>query len=245
MLSVEGLTVRYGPVAGVQDLSLSCEAGELVALIGPNGAGKSSTLMGIAGALPRDAVQGTVDFDGESLRRCSADAIVRRGLALVPEGRRIFGSLTVEDNLLLGATVCKDQKAARGHMKELAERFPVLGRKLRHPAGTLSGGEQQQLAIARALLSRPRLLMLDEPSLGLAPLVIDEVFEVIVSLRAEGSTILLVEQNALRALEISDRCYLLHHGRVQRSGPSRELLADPGFVDAYFGNSTSVKAVDQ
>ena len=236
MLLVEDLTVRYGPVAAVQRLSLECRAGEMVALLGPNGAGKSSTLAAIAGALPADALGGSITFEGSSLRGRSPETIVRDGIALVPEGRRIFGTLTVEDNLLLGATVRKDQHEVRTDIEMLVNRFPVLGKKRNVHAATLSGGEQQQLAIARALLARPRLLMLDEPSLGLAPLVIDEMFEIIAGLRAEGTTVLLVEQNALRALEISDRCYLLHHGRLELQGPSAVLRNDSDFIDAYFGD---------
>jgi branched-chain amino acid transport system ATP-binding protein len=236
MLSVDNLTVRYGPVAAVQGLSLECRPGELVALLGPNGAGKSSTLLALAGALPADAVGGDLRFEGTSLRGRSPEAIVRDGIALVPEGRRIFGSLTVEENLLLGATVRKDAGEVSKHIDELIERFPILGKKRGNYAGTLSGGEQQQLAIARALLSRPKLLMLDEPSLGLAPLVIDEMFEIVASLRDEGTTILLVEQNALRALEISDRCYLLHHGRLEMEGASATVINDPDFISAYFGD---------
>ncbi|MEA2249892.1 MAG: branched-chain amino acid transport system ATP-binding protein [Solirubrobacteraceae bacterium] len=242
MLSVENLTVRYGPVVAVQQLSLECKAGELVALLGPNGGGKSSTLLAIAGALPAESVGGDVSFEGTSLRGRSPESIVRDGIALVPEGRRIFGRLTVEDNLLLGATVRRDQRAVRADIDELVGRFPVLGRKLQSAAGTLSGGEQQQLAIARALLARPRLLMLDEPSLGLAPLVIDEMFDIIVRLRSEGTTILLVEQNALRAMEISDRCYLVHHGRLEMEGPSSTLLANPDFINAYFGSGVGAVA---
>jgi branched-chain amino acid transport system ATP-binding protein len=235
MLSVEELTVRYGPIAAVQGLTLECREGELVALLGPNGAGKSSTLAAIAGALPSDAIGGEIRFEGESLRGRPAEAIVRDGIALVPEGRRIFGTLTVEDNLLLGATVRSDRRAIRQDIDQLVERFEVLGRKLQAYAGTLSGGEQQQLAIARALLARPRLLMLDEPSLGLAPLVIDEMFEIIVDLRARGTTVLLVEQNAQRALEISDRCYLMHHGRLELQGRSDEVRSDSDLAGAYLG----------
>jgi branched-chain amino acid transport system ATP-binding protein len=236
MLSVENLTVRYGQVAAVQGLSLECRPGELVALLGPNGSGKSSTLLAIAGALPADSVTGELRFDDTSLRGRSPEAIVRSGIALVPEGRRIFGTLTVEENLLLGGTVRKNAREVREDIDRLIERFPILGTKQGAYAGTLSGGEQQQLAIARALLSSPRLLMLDEPSLGLAPLVIDEMFEIVSSLRDEGTTILLVEQNALRALEISDRCYLLHHGRLEMEGASATVIDDPNFVNAYFGD---------
>lgn len=243
MLSLNNVTVRYGPVAAVQGLSLECQAGELVALIGPNGAGKSSTLNAIAGALRGAHVGGEISFEGKQLDSRTPESIVRQGIALVPEGRRIFASLTVEDNLLLGATVRSRDGAVRADIDSVIKRFPVLGRKLGDNAGTLSGGEQQQLAIGRALLSKPRLLMLDEPSLGLAPLMIDEVFEIVTTLREEGTTILLVEQNAMRTLEISDRCYVLHHGRLEVEGKSAALLADPEFANTYFGSADRDEAV--
>jgi branched-chain amino acid transport system ATP-binding protein len=230
MLAVESLSVRYGGVPAVRDVSLRVDAGEIVSVVGPNGAGKTSTLNAIFGLVR--ASGGTVAFEGESLLGLPPEQIVRRGLALVPEGRHIFSGLTVGENLRLGAIARKEWE---GDLAAVYERFEVLERLHDAPAGNLSGGEQQQLAIARALLSRPRLLLLDEPSLGLAPLVVDRVFEVLAELREQGVTVLLVEQNASRAVALADRSYVLRTGVVAASGPREQLLETVDFAEAYLG----------
>jgi branched-chain amino acid transport system ATP-binding protein len=232
LLAVDDLVVRYGNLTAVQGVSLEVRAGEVVGLIGPNGAGKTSTLLAIFGLV---ASSGSIHFDGRPLAGLAPEKVVRSGIALVPEGRQVFGTLTVEENLRLGATPRSDRHAIEDDLKRIFELFPVLERYLTTHAGRLSGGEQQQLAIGRALLSKPRLLLLDEPSLGLAPIVIDGVFDALDELRRSGVTILLVEQNAARTVEFADRTYLLRSGRIAASG-TRETL--PGMVDlahAYLG----------
>lgn len=233
MLAVEHLTIRYGPVGAVRDLTFSVGEGEAVALLGANGAGKSSTLLAIMGVVRPEA--GSITFDDHALGGLSPETIARRGLALVPEGRHMFARLTVEENLRLGASARRDQSAVAADRAAVYERFPALAQRRRQRAGTLSGGEQQQLAIGRALLARPRLLLLDEPSLGLAPLIIDEVFRALEDLRAEGMTILLVEQYAHRALEFADSVCVLHHGELVQAGPATELLASGAIEDTYLG----------
>jgi branched-chain amino acid transport system ATP-binding protein len=233
MLKVEHLEVRYGRVAAVRDVSFDVAAGEIVGLIGPNGAGKSSTLAAITGLLA--PTQGSVLLDGESLLGQTPERIVRRGVSMIPEGRQIFGTLTVAENLSLGSVVRSDRAAVAADLERELERFPVLRRYYDAPAGRLSGGEQQQLAIARALLGRPRMLLLDEPSLGLAPLVIDAVFEVLEQLREEGVTIVLVEQNAARTIEVADRCYVLRNGSVALTGTSDALIEEADMTAAYLG----------
>jgi len=224
MLRVEHLSVDYGRIRAVRDVSLHVEAGEIVGLLGPNGAGKTTTLASIAGGLGISA--GTITLDRLPLAGCPPEQIVRRGVALVPEGRHIFATLTVAENLAIGATT----RAKRGGVDEDIERelarFPILRRYYRSNAGKLSGGEQQQLAIARALLSRPRLLLLDEPSLGLSPVLVDVIFDTIDELRTNGLTILLVEQNAARAVEVADRCYVLRTGSVVAEAQRGELHPD-------------------
>lgn len=231
MLTVESLTVRYGRVVAVRDVSFSVGHGEIVGLIGPNGAGKSSTLNVIAGLVR--ASSGRVRFQDRDLGSLSPERRVRRGIALVPEGRRIFTGLTVAENLRLGATSRRDGEV-QADVDRLLARFPALDRYYRRRAGGLSGGEQQQLAIARALLSRPSLLLLDEPSFGLAPLVVDQIFEIMSQLRAEGVTVLVVEQNAMRTLETADRCLVMRAGGVVLSGSRDELLSSD-VTDAYLG----------
>jgi branched-chain amino acid transport system ATP-binding protein len=235
MLRLEGLHVRYGAVAAVRGIDVEVGEGEIVGLIGPNGAGKSSTLGAISGLVP--VADGSISFEGKELAGLAPDQIVRLGVSLVPEGRRIFATLTVEENLKVGLAARTDRAAAREDLERMLALFPILETFLRRPAGQLSGGQQQQLSIARSLLTRPRLLLVDEPSLGLAPLIVDAVFEALSDLRKEGLTILLVEQNALRTLELSDRCYVLRMGRS-------ELLDDRGHVaeaiasgDLYFGGT--------
>jgi branched-chain amino acid transport system ATP-binding protein len=233
MLAIDDLRVNYGRVPALHGISLHVDEGEAVALVGPNGAGKTTTLSAIFGLVPH--VGGTIRFEGEPLAGASPEQILSRGLALVPEGRHIFGTLTVAENLQLGTTARRDRDAAEADLARTLERFPVLKGYYSSSAGNLSGGEQQQLAIARALLSRPRLLLLDEPSLGLAPVVIDVVFDALEELRNEGVTILLVEQNAARAVEFADRAYILRTGRVAHSGTRDEILRMENFETAYLG----------
>jgi branched-chain amino acid transport system ATP-binding protein len=224
MLEVSGLQVRYGAIRAVRDVSLRLAEGELITLLGANGAGKSSTLMCIAGALR--AAAGSIRLAGEDVTSASPEAMVRKGVATVPETRDVFPDLTVAENLRLGAYVRRrdtDGVAAdRAHMFEM---FPVLGERTNQPAGTLSGGEQQMLVIARAMMSRPRLLLLDEPSLGLAPTIVDRIFEMIVALKESGLTILLVEQNAAKALSIADRVYVMRLGEIAAEGSASEIAA--------------------
>lgn len=222
MLELQDVSVSYGRVAALQSLSIEVKQGEFVGLVGHNGAGKSTTLLTIAGALR--PVSGDILLEGRSIVGLSPDEILRRGIALVPEGRRIFGRLSVGENIKIGATVRKDKKGVDGDIRKMLERFPVLRHYWNKSGAKLSGGEQQQLAIARALMSRPRMLLLDEPSLGLAPIFVDRIFELIQELRDEGVAVLLVEQNVHRALEIADRAYVLSVGSVVASGPTDQLV---------------------
>jgi branched-chain amino acid transport system ATP-binding protein len=237
MLVLEDVHVRYGAIAALRGVSINVEQGEMVALIGVNGAGKTTTLMTIAGVLK--PTQGTITFAGQSIVGQSPEDIVRQGIALVPEGRRIFPGLTVEENLRLGAAIRNNRAEIQRDIDEICTRFPILGERLKQPGGTLSGGEQQQLAIARALMSRPSLLMLDEPSLGLAPRLVAEIFELVAQLRETGVTILLVEQNVERTLEIVDRAYLLDTGQVEYEGPADDLRKQVDIVSAYLGDQSS------
>ena len=234
LLAVDALTVAYGAVTAVRGVSLTVADGEIVAALGPNGAGKTTLLRTIAGALkPRS---GAVRFDGASIAGLTPEAVLRRGIALVPEGRHIFPKLTVEENLAIGGITRRDADEVRGDTQRWFERFPILGERSGQLAGTLSGGEQQQLAVARALMSRPRLLLLDEPSLGLAPIFVDRIFELVTELRAAGTTILLVEQNVHRALEVADRAYVLSVGSVVASG-STDTLVEGDLERSYLGIS--------
>ena len=232
LLGLDGVSVAYGKRRALDGVSLTVSAGEIVTLLGANGSGKSTTLRTISGLVRPSA--GRVVFDGRDITRTAPDAIVTAGVGHVPEGREIFPEFTVRENLLVGG-----HAAPRAAVIEATERafalFPVLGQRARQLAGTLSGGEQQMLAIARALMIRPRLLLLDEPSLGLSPRLAREIFDVIARLNAEGTTILLVEQNARRALALASRAYVLETGRVVVSGPARELAADPRIRAAYLG----------
>jgi branched-chain amino acid transport system ATP-binding protein len=236
LLEVQDLRVGYGQVQAVRGLSLVVNAGEIVTLIGPNGAGKTSTLGAISGLVtPRD---GRVRLEGRDVTRLPAHRTVAEGIVLVPEGRAILGRMTIEENLLLaleGRPPVPAPAEARQMVEAQYQRFPVLGERRRLAAGSLSGGEQQMLAIARGLLMRPRILLLDEPSMGLAPLLVQQIFEIVAAIHREGTTILLVEQNARLALQVSDRAYVLERGQIVLSGPSRELAADARVRAAYLG----------
>ncbi|AZO68949.1 ABC transporter ATP-binding protein [Mesorhizobium mediterraneum] len=233
MLSVEALKIRYGEVEAVRRVDLAVDSGEIIALVGANGAGKSSTLGAIAGLVP--AVSGKVVFDGVDITGLAPEAIARKGVSLVPEGRRIFAGLTVADNLRLGGAMHLPATEARAREEEMLELFPILRRYHRVKGGNLSGGEQQMLAIARALMGKPRMVLLDEPSLGLAPQLIDTVFDLIAELRRNGLTILLVEQNVALALEIADRAIVLANGEVVLSGTAKELATSDLVRQAYLG----------
>ena len=233
MLEVAGLTTAYGEISALRDANLSVGSGEVVGLIGPNGAGKSTLLNTIAGLLVPRA--GRVDFDGQDVSGRSPEELLRAGRALVPERRRIFVDLTVEENLRIGGVTIP--ASDRGELlNEMAELFPVLRDKWATSAGYLSGGEAQQLAIGRALMSRPRLLMMDEPSLGLAPILVDTVFQLVEALRDQGRTLLVVEQNATRMLEVADRAYVLRSGEVVAEGTGAELRSDERLFDMFVGN---------
>jgi branched-chain amino acid transport system ATP-binding protein len=234
MLEVRDLHVRYGPIRALRGVDLDVSAGEAVGLIGPNGAGKTTLLSAIVGAVRPS--QGSVTFEGASVLGRAPEAIVRTGIALVPEGRQIFGTLSVAENLMLAAKSPRD--GAKPETEEVLELFPVLRTYYRSSAGKLSGGEQQQLAIARALLLGPRLLLLDEPSLGLAPKVVSLVFDVLERLRREGTTLLLVEQVARRTIRFADRTYVLRNGEIATVGTSDELLQHDDVSAAYLGHGT-------
>ncbi len=233
LLEVSGLEVRYGPTRAVRGLDLTVAEGEIVTVLGANGAGKSSLLRAVQGLVKPAA--GDVRFEGESLLRLSAAGRVARGLVLVPEGRQIFTSLTVHDNLLMGAYSRRDDVSAE--IDAIYGRFPNLARRRDMYASVLSGGEQQMLAIGRAMLSRPRLMMLDEPSLGLSPLLVRALFDLIADLNREGLGILLVEQNTQMALKCASRAYVLELGQLAMSGPSADILGDPRIAAAYLGSS--------
>jgi branched-chain amino acid transport system ATP-binding protein len=235
MLLVEDVRAAYGGITALRDTSIRVDEGELVGVVGVNGAGKSTLLKVICGVV--EPVRGRVLFQGESIVGRSPEAIVRKGIALVPEGRRVFPSLTVKEHLRLGAATRSDRGAIQEDIDEMCDLFPILRERFSQVAGTLSGGEQQQLVIARALMSRPKLLMLDEPSLGLAPLLVDDVFEMVEQLRSRGSTILLVEQNVGRTLAIVDRVYLLETGTVEFAGEPEELLQHADVEAAYLGRT--------
>nr|WP_129788262.1 ABC transporter ATP-binding protein [Promicromonospora panici] len=233
VLEVERLSVRYGRVEAVRDVSFSVAEGSLVTLVGANGAGKSTIINAVSGIVRPHG--GRVRFRGADITRAPAHKLVARGLVQVPEGRQILASLTVAENLAMGGW--HRGRAASRTIDEMYQRFGVLAERRDLPAGTLSGGEQQMLAIARALVAEPVLLLLDEPSMGLAPLVVNEVFDVVEQIRAAGTTVVLVEQNARRALRAADQGYVLRTGEVVRSGPAAELLADDDVVRAYLGTA--------
>ena len=232
LLTVEDLHTSYGAIAALQGVSFTVPGGGVVALVGANGAGKSTILNTISGLLAPRA--GRVLFEGRDITGWRADRVTSLGIMQVPEGRQVLAPLTVEENLRLGAVTRRD-RAVHHDLASIFERFPRLAERRHQQAGSLSGGEQQMLVIGRALMGRPRLLMLDEPSLGLAPLLVQEIFRIIADLKAQGATILLVEQNARKALEIADHAYVLENGRIAQSAPAATLRHDPRIVEAYLG----------
>jgi branched-chain amino acid transport system ATP-binding protein len=232
ILNVNNINVYYGAIHAIKDISFTVDEGEIVTLIGANGAGKSTTLNTISGLLRTKT--GDIEFMGSSIAKTAPNKIVGQGLVMVPEGRRIFLGLTVEENLEMGAYT-RPKSEIKSSMEEVYELFPRLRERRTQIGGTLSGGEQQMLAMGRALMAKPKLIMLDEPSMGLAPLLVDLIFEIIADLHKAGSTILLVEQNAQAALSIADRAYVLETGRIIKTGPGSELISDPDIKKAYLG----------
>lgn len=233
MLKVDHLSVNYGAIKAVRDVSFDLKKGEIVTLIGANGAGKSTILKTVSGLL--HPASGDILFEGRSIAKMSAPKIVAEGISQVPEGRRIFAGMTVKENLQLGAYLRKDKDGIEKDMEAMFKRFPILKERLKQDGATLSGGEQQMLAMARALMARPKVLLLDEPSMGLAPIYIQEIFDIVKSINKEGMTVLLIEQNARQALSIADRGYVLASGEVKMSGTGHDLLNDPAVQKAYLG----------
>lgn len=233
LLEVKDLEVYYGVIQALKGISFEVNEGEIVTLIGANGAGKTTTMQSVIGLIPSKA--GTVSYEGKNITHVPCHKLVKLGMAQVPEGRRVFQELTVYDNLLMGAYTQTDKKLIKETIEKIYERFPRLKERKNQIAGTLSGGEQQMLAMGRALMCRPKLIMLDEPSMGLSPLLVDEVFTIIKDLNAEGTTVLLVEQNAGKSLAISDRAYVLENGKIVLSGTGEELLQSDKVKKAYLG----------
>ncbi len=235
MLEVSGLHVSYGAVAALRGVSLRVDAGEIVTVIGANGAGKSTLLRTLSGVVR--SRRGAITLDGKPVLGLSSSTMITRGLVMVPEGRHVFADMSIADNLDLGAYYRRDRKGVRQDLERVLDLFPILRERLRSPAGRLSGGQQQMVAIGRALMSRPRLLLLDEPSLGLAPAIVQQLGGIIRGLNQGGSTILLVEQNARMALRLADRAYVIANGVIARSGTGAELLGDAAVQDAYLGGT--------
>ena len=233
MLKVNNINISYGAIHAIHDLSLEVNPGEIVTLIGANGAGKTSTLRAISGL--NVIKSGDISYDGKVISNIGAHKIVAHGISQVPEGRRVFGDQTIEENLLLGAYLRKNKAEVKASMEEVFTLFPRVKERRKQLAGTMSGGEQQMLAIGRALMAKPKLLLLDEPSMGLAPIVVEEIFEIIKNIRKTGTTILLVEQNANAALQIADRGYVLETGTVVLNGLAQDLLHDDSVRKAYLG----------
>ncbi len=233
MLEVKNLCVSYGAIKALRGISFEVDKGEIITLIGSNGAGKTTTLHAISNIIKKQ--EGSIIFEGEDITSMPADKIVKRNLIQVPEGRRVFANLTVRENLELGAYLRNDKAEIAKDMEHAYELFPRLRERVKQAAGTLSGGEQQMLAMARALMSKPRLLLLDEPSMGLAPILVDEIFEIIRRINADGVTVLLVEQNAFKALSIADRAYVLETGEIKMSGKASDLANDSSVKEAYLG----------
>ena len=235
MLKVKDLKVNYGGIEALKGISFDVEQGQIVTLIGANGAGKSTTLRAISGLVK--TASGAINFMGRDIIPFNAQQVVAEGIAMVPEGRRVFDNLTVKENLKIGAYLRKDKEEIESGIEDIYQRFPRLKEREWQLAGTLSGGEQQMLAVGRAMMARPKLLMMDEPSLGLAPLVVKEIFSIIRDLKSEGITILLIEQNANAALRCADQAYVLETGRITMSGTGEALLADQRVRDAYLGST--------
>jgi branched-chain amino acid transport system ATP-binding protein len=235
LLELKDLQVAYGGIQAVKGIDLSVDQGELVCLIGANGAGKTTTLKGITGLQPIKS--GKIHYAGEDITGKPAFQLVRKGLSMVPEGRGVFGALTIEENLAMGAYARDDRAAIKDDVERVFGLFPRLKERRKQTAGTLSGGEQQMLAMGRALMSRPKLLLLDEPSMGLAPLMVQKVFETVVAVSKEGVTILLIEQNAKLALEVSSRGYVMESGEITLQGKAKQLLSDPKVRAAYLGEA--------
>jgi branched-chain amino acid transport system ATP-binding protein len=235
LLSLRKLEVAYGGIHAVKGIDLDVAQGELVCLIGANGAGKTTTLKGICGLLP--VKRGTIHYEGKDVTGRPAFRLVQRGLAMVPEGRGVFGALTIEENLAMGAYIRNDKDGIKADIERVYTLFPRLKERRRQTAGTLSGGEQQMLAMGRAMMSRPKLLLLDEPSMGLAPLMVQKVFETVLTISREGVTILLIEQNAKLALEVSSRGYVMESGEITLKGDASSLLHDPKVRAAYLGEA--------
>jgi branched-chain amino acid transport system ATP-binding protein len=235
LLELKALKVAYGGIQAVKGIDLFVAPGELVCLIGANGAGKTTTLKGITGLQPIKS--GKIHYAGEDITGKPAFQLVRKGLSMVPEGRGVFGALTIEENLAMGAYVRDDRAAIRDDVERVFGLFPRLKERRKQTAGTLSGGEQQMLAMGRAMMSRPKLLLLDEPSMGLAPLMVQKVFETVLAISSEGVTILLIEQNAKLALEVSGRGYVMESGEITLHGEAKRLLSDPKVRAAYLGEA--------
>ena len=233
MLEVKDLKVAYGSILALKGISFDVKKGEIISLIGANGAGKTTTLHSISNLIKKQS--GSVTFKGEDITNLAADKIVKAGLIHVPEGRRVFSNLTVKENLEMGAYLRKDKAGIKTDLEHVYELFPRLRERVKQLAGTLSGGEQQMLAMGRALMSKPELLLLDEPSMGLAPILVDEIFNIIQKINSEGTTILLVEQNAFKAMSIANRVYILETGEVSASGDSQTMIHDEAVKKAYLG----------
>lgn len=235
MLTINDLHVSYGGIKAIRGIDLKIEDGKIVTLIGANGAGKSSTLRAIMNLVKKE--KGTIEYDGEDLTNLKTQDIVKKGIALSPEGRRIFPNLTVEENLILGAYTIKDKSAIHKQMEKMYDLFPRLKERTWQKAGTLSGGEQQMLAVARALMIKPKILMLDEPSLGLAPLLVKDIFDIIKQINQQGNTILLIEQNAKKSLEVADYGYVIETGSIVLEGEGQSLLNNDKVKEAYLGEA--------
>ena len=236
MLNIDQVNVYYGRIHALRDVTMQVEDGRIVSLVGANGAGKSSLMLLLAGVLK--AKSGSVAYNGQPLAQ-DAHNVVKQGISLVPERRRLYANLTVRENLLMGAHLRRNKAEIKEDIEKMMDMFPIMRERVKQYAGTLSGGEQQMVAIARGLMSRPRILLMDEPSLGLAPIIIQQVFDTIVALKKSGMTILLAEQNAFQALEISDYAYVLETGKITLAGPGRELLENPRVQEAYLGVKSS------
>ncbi|NCB30099.1 MAG: ABC transporter ATP-binding protein [Clostridia bacterium] len=233
MISIQNLNVHYGPIQALHDINIEVRQGEIVAIVGHNGAGKSTLLKSISGLVC--PTSGDIQFNGRSILGMEADKVVKLGIAHTPEGRQVFPDLTIEDNLVAGAYTRNDAAGIKADIQKYYDKFPILGERRTQKAGLMSGGEQQMLVIARSLMSRPKLLLMDEPSLGLAPVIVDEVYKIITQIAADGTTILLVEQNAVRALGVADRAYVLANGMIELSGTGKELAANDSVRKAYLG----------